>query len=121
MVRHPHFTQPVFVRFPRPAVMSGPAGVRQYPPVADVPFEEAVVRQLAALDRRVSPARIKDSMAGRREEDVRRALLATKRARPEDVVGFFTASLGRAVARQHVRPEGSATTPLRQVEDPYAT
>jgi len=122
MVRHPHFTQPVFVRFPRPAVMSGPAGVRRYPPAADVPFEEAVVRQLAALDRRVSPARIKDSMAGRREEDVRRALLATKRARPDDVVGFFTANLGRTVAREQVRREGSsATIPLRQVEDPYAT
>lgn len=102
--------------------MSGPAGVRRYPPAADVPFEEAVVRQLAALDRRVSPARIKDSMAGRREEDVRRALLATKRARPDDVVGFFTANLGRTVAREQVRREGSsATIPLRQVEDPYAT
>jgi hypothetical protein len=101
--------------------MGGPAGVKRYPPAADVPFEDAVVRQLAALDRRISPARIKDSMAGRREEDVRRALLATKRNRPEDVVGFFTASLGRAVAREQVRPSGSATTPLRQVEDPYAT
>jgi hypothetical protein len=121
MVRHPHFTQPVFVRFPRPPVMGGPAGVKRYPPPADVPFEDAVVRQLAALDRRISPARIKDSMVGRREEDVRRALLATKRARPEDVAGFFTASLGRAVAREQVRPSGSATTPLRQVEDPYAT
>ncbi len=31
MVRHPHFTQPVFVRFPRPAVMSGREGVETFP------------------------------------------------------------------------------------------
>jgi len=26
MVRHPHFAQPIFVRFPRPAVMRGRDG-----------------------------------------------------------------------------------------------
>jgi DNA helicase HerA-like ATPase len=31
MVRHPHFTQPIFVRFPRPAVMTGREGVERYP------------------------------------------------------------------------------------------
>ncbi|NIM52383.1 MAG: ATP-binding protein [Gemmatimonadales bacterium] len=121
MVRHPHFTQPVFVRFPRPPVLSGPVGLKQFPPAADLPFEEAVVRQLAALDRRVSSARIKDSIAGRREDDVRRALLATKRTRPEDVVGFFMASLGPAVSREPIGRGESVARPLRSVEDPYAT
>jgi hypothetical protein len=119
MVRHPHFTQPVFVRFPRPAVLTGPEGIAQFPPASDVPFDDAVVRQLAALDRRVAPARIKDLISGRREEDVRRALLATKRVRPEDVTGFFTSSLGPAVQRERVeRPAGPK--PLKHVEDPYA-
>ena len=31
MVRHPHFTQPIFVRFPRPAIMRGRDGAEQYP------------------------------------------------------------------------------------------
>ena len=31
MVRHPHFAQPVFVRFPRPAVMTGREGVERFP------------------------------------------------------------------------------------------
>ncbi len=121
MLRHPHFTQPVFVRFPRPAVLAGPAGVKQYPPAADVPFEDAVVRQLTALDRRIAPSVIRDAIAGRREEDVRRALLATKRTRPEDVAGYFNASLGPAVRRQAAGRGPDATTPLRSVEDPYAT
>ncbi len=121
MVRHPHFTQPVFVRFPRPAVLQGPAGVKRFPPAVDVPFEEAVVRQLTALDKRITPARILDRIAGRREDDVRRALLATARTRPDDVEGYFTASLGPAVRREGAGSDQDATTPLRSVEDPYAT
>ncbi len=121
MVRHPHFTQPIFVRFPRPAVLQGPAGVKRFPPAADVPFEEAVVRQLTALDKRIPPARIRDCIAGRREDDVRRALLATARTRPDDVEGYFTASLGPAVRREAAGRDQDATTPLRSVEDPYAT
>src|SRR5216117_49537 len=31
MVRHPHFTQPIFVRFPRPAVMQGRDGAEKFP------------------------------------------------------------------------------------------
>src|SRR6202008_3964511 len=31
MVRHPHFTQPIFVRFPRPPVLSGREGVERFP------------------------------------------------------------------------------------------
>ena len=36
MVRHPHFTQPIFVRFPRPAIMRGRDGAEQFPQAADV-------------------------------------------------------------------------------------
>ena len=121
MVRHPHFTQPVFVRFPRPAMLSGPEGLRRFPPAADVPFEEAVVRQLAALDRSASASRIRDVIAGRPEEDVRRALLATRRVRPDDVMSYFTASLGPVVLKEEVGPAARGTTPLRSVEDPYAS
>jgi hypothetical protein len=121
MVRHPHFTQPVFVRFPRPAMLNGPAGLDRFPPAPDVPFEEAVVRQLTAIDRGVSATRVRDAIAGCREQDVRRALLATRRARPDDVFAYFTASLGPAVLREEVGPATGGTTPLRSVEDPYAS
>ena len=35
MVRHPHFTQPIFVRFPRPAVMHGRDGAERFPQAAE--------------------------------------------------------------------------------------
>ena len=120
MIRHPHFTQPVFVRFPRPPVLTGPEGVQRFPPAADVPFEDAVVRQLTALDRSLAPGRVKEIIGGRQEHDVRRALLATRRARPEDVLGYFRATLGSSMVREHVEIVSHSTTPLKQVEDPYA-
>src|SRR5439155_1669680 len=69
MVRHPHFTQPIFVRFPRPAVLRGRDGVERFPPAADLSFEDAVVRQLARLDRRIRPNQVKDLIAERRPDD----------------------------------------------------
>jgi DNA helicase HerA-like ATPase len=121
MVRHPHFTQPIFVRFPRPPILPGPIGVRRFPPAKDVNFEEAVVVQLAILDRRILPGRVKELIVDHREDEVRRALLATRRAQPDDVLAFFKAALGTAVARERVGGGGGATTRLKQVEDPYAS
>src|SRR4029079_8992717 len=56
MVRHPHFTQPIFVRFPRPAIMRGRDGAEQYPQAADVNFEAAITRSLRSLDPPIPPA-----------------------------------------------------------------
>src|SRR5207253_209925 len=97
MLRHPHFTQPIFVRFPRPAVLRGRDGVERFPPAADLPFEDAVVRQLVKLDRRVRPNLVKDVIADRREEDVRRALAHTRQTRPQDAFAHFKKQLGGRV------------------------
>jgi len=119
MVRHPHFTQPIFVRFPRPAPLRGRDGVERFPPAADLPFEEAVVRQLVRLDRRIRPNQVKDVIADRTAEDVRRALAAVRRARPEDALAYFRKALGARVApavprSRHVVP------PLNPIsEEPY--
>ncbi len=83
MVRHPHFTQPIFVRFPRPAVMSGRDGVERFPPEPDLPFASAVGRQLRQLGATVSDDTVADRIDGRREPDVRQAVHATRRARPD--------------------------------------
>ena len=120
MVRHPHFTQPIFVRFPRPPVLQGAAGVAAFPPAADVPFDEAIVRQLVALDRDVSQTAVLQVIDGCREEDVRRALLATRRSRPDDVLGYFRAAIGPRVRQSRAGDTGTGVVPLQSVEDPYA-
>lgn len=119
MVRHPHFTQPIFVRFPRPAVLRGRDGVERFPPAADLPFEEAVVRQLVRLDRRITPNRVKDLVADRAPEDVRRALAAVRRARPADALAYFRKALGSRVVAEAPR-ERQAVPPLNPIsEEPY--
>lgn len=117
MVRHPHFTQPLFVRFPRPAVMPGRIGVERFPPAPDLPFAQAVARQLRTLDSTITVSKVEVLIDGRREDDVRRALHATRRARPDNVFGFFSAQLGRKVEREVT--QGRGVTGLKKTTDPY--
>jgi len=100
MVRHPHFTQPIFVKFPRPPVLSGREAVERFPPAGDVSLPDAAARQLRRLDRRVSAEAVLDAVAGRREDDVRRALAATRRERPADPLAYFVACLGRRLGSE---------------------
>jgi hypothetical protein len=119
MIRHPHFTQPIFVRFPRPAVLSGREGVEKYPPAAELPFADAVARQLRQMDRSLSRDECRELVAGRTERDVRRALAATRRERPADVKAYFKAVLGRRVDGEVARSRVSVP-PIISSGDPYA-
>ena len=119
MVRHPHFTQPIFVRFPKPPVLRGRDGMGRFPATVDLPFEDAVARQLVHLDRRIRPNQVKDLIADRTEEDVRRALAAVRQKRPEDVLAYFRKMLGGRVASDAPR-ERQAVPPLNPISDePY--
>jgi hypothetical protein len=120
MVRHPHFTQPIFVRFPRPAVMRGRDGADQFPQAVDVDLDAAVLRSLRTLDPSLTLGWIQNAIGIREDEDVIRARNATLRERPADVKKFFLAQLRPVVAPQAAtsRP---APTPVRSApaDDPY--
>jgi DNA helicase HerA-like ATPase len=118
MLRHPHFTQPIFVKFPRPAVLNGREGIERFPPAVELPFEQAVVKQLRQLDRRVSADTILELIEGRRSEDVRRALAVTRRERPQEVTAFFAACLGRRVGGEVVAPRRGIPA-LKHADEPY--
>jgi hypothetical protein len=117
MVRHPHFTQPLFVRFPRPAVMPGRVGVERFPPAPEVAFPQAVARQLRALDRSIAAGKVEAMLDGRSEDDVRRALHAAQRMRPDNPLAFFSAQLGKRVEREVA--VGRGVTGLKRTADPY--
>jgi hypothetical protein len=121
MIRHPHFTQPIFVRFPKPPVLRGRDGVERFPPAEDVPFDDAVVRQLVRLDRRVRPNQVKDLIADREPDDVRRALAAVRRTRPDDTFAYFRKVLGgRVEPDAALRREHEVVPPLNPISDePY--
>ena len=119
MVRHPHFTQPIFVRFPRPAVMRGRDGAERYPQAAEVSFEAAVLRTLRTLDPSLTLGWLQDAIGIRDEEEIVRARNATIRERPADVRKFFQAHLRPLVAPSST-PHGTGT-PVRSgpANDPY--
>jgi len=119
MVRHPHFTQPIFVRFPRPAIMLGRDGAERFPQAAEVTLENAIVRSLRHLDPGVTLGWVKDVIAIATEEEVIRARNATLHARPDDVKTFFASQFRRIVPPR--QPARASTPPLRTTpaDDPY--
>jgi hypothetical protein len=118
MLRHPHFTQPIFVKFPRPAVLASREGIERFPPAPELPFPDAVARQMRRLDRRISSDAVRTLIEGRREDDVRRALAATRRERPADPYAFFSACLGRRVSGEIVAPRRGIPA-LKRSDDSY--
>ena len=89
----------------------------RFPPAAEVPFLQAVARRLRALDPSLSTAKVAALVDGRSEDDVRRALHATERARPADPLSFFRSCLGKAVMAEtrEVRPVPG----VKSRADPY--
>lgn len=120
LVRHPHFTQPVFVRFPRPASLSGREGIERFPPAADLPFADAVVQRLKALDAGITGDAVRAAIDGRPEHEVRRALGATTQRRPEDVLAFFRSCLRRSVVAEPVAPPRGVAPLARDDGDPFS-
>lgn len=99
MVRHPHFAQPVFMRFPRPAVMSGRDGVEQFPQAAEPSLANAVTRDLRRLDDGIALGWVQQAIGLFEEHEVIAARNAVLRRRPDDVRAAFTRELAR-----HTRP-----------------
>jgi hypothetical protein len=119
MVRHPHFTQPIFVRFPRPAVMRGRDGAEQFPQASDVDLDAAVLRSLRALDPTLTLGWVRDAIGIREDDEVLRARNATLRERPADVRKFFLAQLRPVVATQGAPKPPAATIRSAPADDPY--
>ncbi|UCC81715.1 MAG: ATP-binding protein [Gemmatimonadota bacterium] len=117
MVRHPHFTQPIFIRFPKPAVMRGRDGIEMFPPRQEMPFEDAVAHGLRRIDGRVRVNEVKDLIAGRERSEVLQAFHHTERASPADALAFFRSRLRKSVSSESVGPPQRAVS---VPDDPYA-
>jgi DNA helicase HerA-like ATPase len=119
MVRHPHFTQPIFVRFPRPAIMRGRDGADLYPQAVDVDLDNAVLRSLRSLDPSITLGWVRDAIGIRDDDEVIRARNAVLLERPADVRKAFLSRLRPVVAGEtSARP---SAPPLRTApaDDPY--
>lgn len=114
MVRHPHFAQPVFVRFPRPAVMSGREGVELYPPAPEPSLAAAVTRDLRRLDAGIDLGWVQQTILLYDELTVLAARNGVLRARPTEVKQSFMRELARR-ARPSAQVVQQAAPPARSL------
>ena len=111
MIRHPHFTQPVFVRFPRPAVMSGREGVERFPQAPEPTAAQAVTRDLRRLDPRIELGWVQQTTLLYDEPVVLAARNAVLRQRPDDVKAAFSRELARRARPSATDAESVAPRP----------
>ena len=125
MVRHPHFTQPIFVRFPRPAVMQGRDGAEKYPQSVETGLDVAIYRALRPLDNSVTLPWVQKLVALYDENDLLRARDATIRARPGNVKGYFESQFRKivptepAIAAAAASREETRAVRTLPIDDPY--
>ena len=125
MVRHPHFTQPIFVRFPRPAVMQGRDGAEKFPQSVETGLDVAIYRALRPLDNSVTLPWIQKLVALYDENDLLRARDATLRARPGNVKGYFESQFRKivptepAIAAAAASREETRAVRTLPIDDPY--
>lgn len=119
MIRHPHFTQPIFVRFPRPSVMQGREGAERYPQANEVSLDVAVFRSLRPLDPGISLPWVQDLIALYTEDEIIRARNATLLARPDNVKTFFTAQFRKVIPAQPAARPMATTIKSAPENDPY--
>ena len=108
MVRHPHFAQPVFIRFPRPAVLSGREGVDRFPQAPEPSLAAAVATELRRLDPSIDLGWTQQAILLYEEQEVLAARNAVLRRRPEQVKDAFTRELARRARPTAVDAEAVA-------------
>jgi hypothetical protein len=119
MIRHPHFTQPIFVRFPRPAVMQGREGAERYPQASEISLDAAILRALRPLDATITLAWVQDTTALYSEEEIIRARNATLLARPDNVKAYFAAQFRKIIPAQTPPRPMAGSIKSAPENDPY--
>jgi hypothetical protein len=119
MIRHPHFTQPIFVRFPRPSVMQGREGSERYPQASEISLEAAILRALRPLDPTITLPWVQEITALYTEQEVIRARNATLLARPNDVKAYFSSQFRKIIPAQPAQRPLAGSIRTVPENDPY--
>ena len=119
MIRHPHFTQPIFVRFPRPSVMQGREGSERYPQSTEISIEAAVLRTLRPLDPTITLPWVQEITALYTDDEIIRARNATLLARPKDVKAYFGAQFRKIIPAQPAQRPMAGSIRTVPENDPY--
>ncbi len=114
LVRHPHFNQYIFVKFPRPPVLTSQKGAKKFPPAKDKSFEDAMVMHFKRLEPKIKANDIKDAIFEVDRDEVMRAFNETERKGKENPLEYFKNTLKKRPPRDsfvesHSPAAGGAT------------
>lgn len=124
MLRHPHFSQPIFVKFPRPNVLRGADGLELFPPVGRVDAREAFFRWASQRDPSVTRSKVQQELSGVSAEEIARVRSVLElRGLDGDVMAAFRREVRRKaglVEEEPSRPFIAITTDPNDDPDPFA-
>ena len=89
MVRHPHFSQAIFVKFPRPNILRGADGVKLFEPAADLTREEVAFRDFQKLNPQVQRNQVYDLFTEFDANSANEAVNRVKLEKPDDPISAF--------------------------------
>lgn len=72
MLRHPHFSQPIFVKFPRPNVLRGADGREMFPVAGEVTPQESFFQWASRRDPTVTRAKVEKALDGVDPQEIAR-------------------------------------------------
>lgn len=102
LIRHPHFNQYIFVRFPRPPFMTSQDGSKNFPPVAERSFEDAMIMNFKRIDPKIKANDIKEAIYGVNEDEIIRAFNETERKGKDNPLEYFKNTLRKKPQREAV-------------------
>ncbi|MGQ9524769.1 MAG: ATP-binding protein [Armatimonadota bacterium] len=124
MIRHPHFSQPVFIKFPRPNILRGGDGIRLYPPEKGVQRTpaEAAYNQLRKHYPKLTLSQVREVVSGVDPDMVSKAVnhaLMSGNGDPlEAMRRFIRSKAGIEEANINMPPPSQVLVP--DEDDPFA-
>ena len=122
MVRHPHFSQAIFVKFPRPNILRGSDGVRLFPPADPVPLEEAIFQEFSRMDSTVQRNQVREALADADHDAVVEAFNRVKVLKSAQPVSDFQRFIRKKarVEEPGQTPRSFGAPPPVEGQDPFA-
>ena len=117
LIRHPHFNQYIFVRFPRPPFMTSQDGSKKFPPVAERNFEDAMIMNFKRLDPKIKANDIKDLIFGVDKDEIIRAFNETERKGKDNPLEYFKNILRKKPQRESFEEKLSPSVGNTDIDD----
>jgi len=117
LIRHPHFNQYIFVKFPRPPVLTSQKGAKKFPPAREKSFEDAMVMHFKRLDRMIKANDVKDAIYEVDQEEILRAFNETERKGKDNPLEYFKNILKKRPPRESFQESHSPAAGGTVIDD----